>query len=710
MSIIEAFPTKGATYNYHVDRTGKELACSTAKLNSNWTAVQGQRIPFVNRTGSTIAQPSSGAWTIPAKTTVLIILNLDLVAASGYSSIEPNGEWDVRVVGTTDPLIRVDPFDGSGSTKGWALSGGGSCFYTNDTDTDQTIEAICNTNGALTTGTAVYAVTSSITVQEIGRIIDPIEYIANGEDGLEETPVGNIISYMGNNVPSHYLACDGTEYNIGTYPELEVHFITEFGSVNYFGGNGTTTWAVPDLSGEFLRGTGTNGHTNQGNGGNVGEHQNATEVPTLGLNQSGIIFGNAVNKTTYFTGSNKDSSVKGRAGYSSGGTYTASASADSDYKYMVRPTNTSVKYCIKYESTYHVLIPSHTYKVSVAASIAAGSNTNVFAVLDSSDIIGDSSMVSGNYLVAPIDGWYSLGANWTCHGDWVQKCFIELNGLNKNVSTKIGWCDTLYLQKGDKIRLVKYDGDANEGRVNFCLITTDTTENFICASEVFSEDEQVIGHWIDGKPLYKKVIMTGAFTTTANQWKSIVNVSSLNIERLVDGTVLGTQNTSSLIDAILQVYNGNLQVYTIDYGMNGDGVVLKYTKTTDTAGTVEYKNNLLLMRPDLWDENTEIDFGGGLYGYRKTGTTNATYPANSIDLLLPSSVTTAYKLVNQGGSVVWNNSSWSAAIPYNNPNYPGIAFPWFSYGTNTLRLYLQYGSSSGASQRVDYDVWVTYKK
>ena len=85
--------------------------------------------------------------------------------------------------------------------------------------------------------------------------------------------VGSIFSYMGNYVPVGYLACDGTEYNIADYPRLASHISYNFGSYNYFGGDGETTFAVPDLRGEFLRG---NGKT----GADVGVHQ-ADGLPNI---------------------------------------------------------------------------------------------------------------------------------------------------------------------------------------------------------------------------------------------------------------------------------------------------------------------------------------------------------------------------------------------------------------------------------------------
>ena len=62
-------------------------------------------------------------------------------------------------------------------------------------------------------------------------------------------PIGTIISYMGVTAPQDYLACDGSVYNISAYPDLADFIESQFGSKNYFGGNGTTTFGVPTLTG-----------------------------------------------------------------------------------------------------------------------------------------------------------------------------------------------------------------------------------------------------------------------------------------------------------------------------------------------------------------------------------------------------------------------------------------------------------------------------
>jgi microcystin-dependent protein len=169
----------------------------------------------------------------------------------------------------------------------------------------------------------------------------------NPNDG---TPTGTVISFFGLTPPTGYLACDGTAYNIADYQALADHINTQFGSYSYFGGDGTTTFAVPDLRGEFLRGTGTNSHTNQGSGASVGVHQDGTNHTYVYGWQNNIIGLNVANQST--TGqnvgiSNVDKGI-GRVGILSVTATSLSIASTIDYStFTSRPTNTSVLYCIK---------------------------------------------------------------------------------------------------------------------------------------------------------------------------------------------------------------------------------------------------------------------------------------------------------------------------------------------------------------------------
>lgn len=204
-------------------------------------------------------------------------------------------------------------------------------------------------------------------VKIIGRkynqiVIDPVEHI-NASQGIEDTPVGHIISHMGNTAPKHYLICDGTEYNISNYPYLAQHFKTEFGSYNYFGGDGVNTFAVPDLRGEFLRGTGANSHTNQGNGANIGEHQDATEIPRiLGSSFNHTFSIRMLEGVDYNVIKQPDSNINFTSPTTIYGDmlWNDTTKPLATVRDTTRPTNTSVLYCIKYEPTYYMTVGEYT--------------------------------------------------------------------------------------------------------------------------------------------------------------------------------------------------------------------------------------------------------------------------------------------------------------------------------------------------------------
>lgn len=162
------------------------------------------------------------------------------------------------------------------------------------------------------------------------------------------TPIGTIISVMGTTAPTNYLACDGTVYNITDYTELANYFNDQFGSKNYFGGDGTTTFAVPDLRGEFLRGTGTNSHSGQGSGANVGVHQDATNIPAISSDSGG----NVIYQARPVAAINADVSINTGTEQVRANASRLTGLSGQGVAYTSRPTNTSVLYCIATKNFY----------------------------------------------------------------------------------------------------------------------------------------------------------------------------------------------------------------------------------------------------------------------------------------------------------------------------------------------------------------------
>lgn len=84
--------------------------------------------------------------------------------------------------------------------------------------------------------------------------------------------VGAVIPFTGQTLPEHFLECDGTVYNIAEYPDL-------FAVIgNTYGGDGVTTFAVPNMSGRCSIGPAT-GHVLGTTGGAETVTLAATDLP-----------------------------------------------------------------------------------------------------------------------------------------------------------------------------------------------------------------------------------------------------------------------------------------------------------------------------------------------------------------------------------------------------------------------------------------------
>ena len=112
---------------------------------------------------------------------------------------------------------------------------------------DKTLHLHTLYNPHTSTKCSSFMIDNILGIKEKTIIVDPLEYV-NTKSGIEDTPVGEIIRTIGNKTPKHYLMCDGSTHNIADYPYLAQYFKDTFGAINVFGGDGTTTFGVPDKS------------------------------------------------------------------------------------------------------------------------------------------------------------------------------------------------------------------------------------------------------------------------------------------------------------------------------------------------------------------------------------------------------------------------------------------------------------------------------
>lgn len=175
--------------------------------------------------------------------------------------------------------------------------------------------------------------------------------------------VGEITAWLGaeESVPQNYLVCKGQTLNRLDYPQLyNVLYTLPVETRALWGGaDWIDTFNLPDLRGEFLRGTGYNSHTNQGNGADVGVHQDGTEHSGVyTLEDSSYYFVASFKTDEYkntpsgkkaFRANNIDSEIEKDDAI---GRYVGTSSGTRAYlnSYTSRPTNTSVLYIIRYKA------------------------------------------------------------------------------------------------------------------------------------------------------------------------------------------------------------------------------------------------------------------------------------------------------------------------------------------------------------------------
>lgn len=108
----------------------------------------------------------------------------------------------------------------------------------------------------------------------------------------------------------------------------------------------------------------------------------------------------------------------------------------------------------------------------------------------------------------------------------------------------------------------------------------------------YSEEETVIGKWIDGKPLYRKIIYANVPTANTN----VIITHNLNIDNLVKvyGNCDVNGGTTNLRPfPFIQIVSTNAQGFTVygassndltlraSWNNNSAKLILEYTKITD---------------------------------------------------------------------------------------------------------------------------------
>lgn len=380
---------------------------------------------------------------------------------------------------------------------------------------------------------------SCVNVYEINRqiAIDPVEHI-NTTQGIEDTPVGHIISHMGTIVPKHYLICDGSEYNIADYPYLAQHIQDNFSTVNHFGGDGVNTFAVPNLiSDETIE--------------NIAPVMTSNTTPTPYVVTESSFYNNVCKGWKAFTGTltGTEDSWLTLSGKTAGW-----VTIDLGEEKMI---NGFALVCRNSPTNYKETFPKDfTFE---------GSNDGVnFTVLKTVTQESVSTLMERKV--------YMLGSQ--------KYRYYKVNVTANNGGTAVGIGNIELLRiNTDYAKYIKY-----EPTYFMNVYNTNYMHPYL-----YSEEEVVVGCWIDGKPIYEKTftnLYTGSITSS-----TIITVENAlpDIDKIIDTVCRTTGNAGEkqevneyLITRYSASINGLLLQGRQTYDNITDvNITIQYTKASD---------------------------------------------------------------------------------------------------------------------------------
>lgn len=161
--------------------------------------------------------------------------------------------------------------------------------------------------------------------------------------------VGSVIAYARSVAPIGYLKCNGAAVSRTTYARLFAIIGTTFGA-----GNGTTTFNLPDLRGEFIRGFDDGRGVDSGRSFGSSQQGSIMAIDSTGINQiysavmTSASLGSA-NAALVAQRTGLDYDANGATNYPNTTAAYSNGDGSGGFDYgVVRPRNVALLYCIKF--------------------------------------------------------------------------------------------------------------------------------------------------------------------------------------------------------------------------------------------------------------------------------------------------------------------------------------------------------------------------
>jgi microcystin-dependent protein len=225
-------------------------------------------------------------------------------------------------------------------------------------------------------------------VDDIELSTDPFVY----KKIVDPNDVGSIHAFGTTTTPSGFLYCDGSAVSRVVYSELFDSIGTAYGE-----GDGSTTFNLPDLRGQFLRGqddgTGTDpdsgSRTANNAGGNTGDNVGSEQTDAIQGHKHGSVQFAGGAGSGFFLTTQAATSVTTNDSLPTGNPITDGTNGTPRTSSETRPTNVNVRYYIRYTSasvSEHVVTPATSNDIGEIAAYGTTTTPDGFLYCDGSAV------------------------------------------------------------------------------------------------------------------------------------------------------------------------------------------------------------------------------------------------------------------------------------------------------------------------------------
>lgn len=103
---------------------------------------------------------------------------------------------------------------------------------------------------------------------------------------------------------------------------------------------------------------------------------------------------------------------------------------------------------------------------------------------------------------------------------------------------------------------------------------------------VYDTNERIVGRWVDGRPLYRKVITLGQEVLPTKNWTSRFSIP--DSKELINVVVKSNDNTIRTSGALFRIENEYFQDWQLSEFCVYQTAIVEYTKTTDAPNSFDY--------------------------------------------------------------------------------------------------------------------------